>query len=465
MTLASSSRSLARQMGAWLVAAAVATTAVAGCSGSGDPPPKKDAADPGVGGSGGGFGGSGGGFGGSGGGSGGTGGGGAGGGTGGGGAGGGGMAGRDGGAGTGGGGAGGGGMAGRDGGGAGTGGGGADGGGMAGRDGGGAPGMSLLDNPTGPLPMDLKDVGLFTNFPDTTQANPRAFLFAPRYALWSNGLDKGRYLVLPQGQKINTTNREQWDFPVGTLLFKTFGFNDPAMGGKFRPVETRLIRRLMATGTRTDQWEFAVWEWAEDGQSATMLNIRNPKERMAVISGQTITHEIPSRTACRECHIANLITVIGFDELRLNAPLPGQTKTQLHEVIDRQWLTVPPRAPFAQITDTDPLRKQVREYVHGNCGHCHNGEESVENVTRVFDVRYTAAKPNAFLENTINKMTEGRTLPGTRIIPGNPDESRLWQGFARQAMAELKPMPPVGVQTADKEMVDKMRQWILSLRP
>lgn len=349
-----------------------------------------------------------------------------------------------------------GGTGGRDGGGGG-GAGGSDGGGTGGD---GAAGANLFDNPLAPLPMDLKDVGLFPAFPDQSRVNARAYLFAPRYALWSNGLDKVRYIVLPQGQKINTANREQWDFPVGTLFFKTFSFPDPAMGGKMRPVETRLIRRVLPTGPRKEQWEFSVYEWSEDGRSATLLNIRNPKDRQVTIGGQMITHEIPSRLACQECHIANFTAVIGFDELRLNAALAGQTKTQLQDVIDKQWLTVPPAAPHAQIVDTDPARKWIREYMHGNCGHCHNGGMTTESITRVYDLRH-----NAFVMNTVNKMTDGRTLPGTRIIPGNPDESRLWQALARQQVAELKEMPPIGVQAADMEAVEKLRQWIVSLRP
>src|SRR4030095_12044275 len=100
---------------------------------------------------------------------------------------------------------------------------------------------------------------------------------------------------------------------------------------------------------------------------------------------QKLTHQTPERLACYECHIANFTTVIGFDELRLNSVLPGQTKNQLQEVIDRQWLTVPPKAPFLDVVDTDPARKWIREYMHGNCGHCHNGGMTVEAITRVYD--------------------------------------------------------------------------------
>lgn len=320
----------------------------------------------------------------------------------------------------------------------------------------GPPVMSLLTDPLGTLPENLKDVGLFPAFPDLTKAHPRAFLFEPRYPLYSNGLDKLRHLVMPEGKKIDTANRELWDFPVGTLFFKTFSFKDPAMGGKDRPVETRLIRRIAGTGTRTEQWDFQVYEWSEDGKTATLLNIRNPKDRQVVINGQTITHQIPGRIDCRKCHIANFTTVIGFDELRLNGPLGAATKTQLQEVIDRQWLTAPPAAPHAQIVDSNPRRKWIREYMHANCGHCHNGGVTAEEITRVFDLR-----EKAFVANTVNKMTEGRTKSGLRIVPMKPDESILFLAVKNEMNEpELNRMPLVGVQVADKDAVARLREWI-----
>ena len=99
--------------------------------------------------------------------------------------------------------------------------------------------------------QNLKDVGLFPAFPDMTQVHPRAVGFKPRHELWSNGLGKARFAILPDGQKINSSTRDAWDFPIGTLFFKTF-FQDPGAGGKQRPVETRLIRRKATTGLPND---------------------------------------------------------------------------------------------------------------------------------------------------------------------------------------------------------------------
>ena len=111
--------------------------------------------------------------------------------------------------------------------------------------------------------------------------------------------------------------------------------------------------------------------------------------------------------------------------------------------------------------DTDLRRKGIREYFHANCGHCHNGGMTTESIDRVFDLR-----EKAFVTSTINKMTEGRTKTGIRIVPGNPMDSILFLAFSRESNdAELNRMPLVGVQFVDKPAVEKLREWIMSLPP
>ncbi len=174
---------------------------------------------------------------------------------------------------------------------------------------------------------------------------------------------------------------------------------------------------------------------------------------------QPVRHAIPSRIECHKCHIANFTAIIGFDELRLNGMLAGATKTQLQDVIDKGMLTAAPTNPRRDITDTNPQRLFVRQYCHANCGHCHNGGMTTESIDRVFSLR-----EDMFVANTINKRTEGRTKPGIRIVPGQPNMSILYEAIARESNdPELNRMPLVGVQLVDKDAVAKFRDWIMSL--
>jgi hypothetical protein len=333
----------------------------------------------------------------------------------------------------------------------------------------GGPVTSLLDNPTGPMPKDLKDVGLFTAFPALTTVDPRAFAFEPRYPLWSNGLEKARYAVLPAGKKIDNTIKDAWEFPVGTLMFKTFSFKDPAMGGKLRPVETRVVRRVADTGAVEDQWGFEVYQWNDAGTAATLADIRKVIPRQVTVDGETFTHNIPNIKMCWNCHIANKAPVIGFDELRLNYKPAPATTTFLDQIVAKQWLTKPPVAPLLEVTGgRTPLEKSVMEYLQANCAHCHNGEA----MPRQPGARYPMLdlRWDKLIKSTVNVMTMSvGTASGTRIVPGDPSKSILL--LAMKAIAdpaansEVKPMPTVGVDHMDKKAVDMVEMWIKGLTP
>jgi hypothetical protein len=320
---------------------------------------------------------------------------------------------------------------------------------------------TLLDNPVGDLPQDLVDVGIYTAIPSLTMTDPRAFYYEPKHALWSNGLDKSRFMILPKGAKIDTSVRDAWNFPVGTLFVKTFSYRD-AMG-KVIPIETRLIRRVSDTGEVFEQWTFDVYEWNAQATGAKLIDIKLRTARQAIVDGKTITHNIPKLADCWNCHIANKTPIIGFDELRLNSTLQGQTQVQLDKVIAGGWLSAAPVKPWAAITDPNPLQQQVFQYIQGNCVHCHNGEERLEP-----GARYPALDlhPDKILKNTVNVMTMTvGTASGYRIVPGDPMKSILFLGVSRQGSTEVKPMPLVGVDVVDAKAVEMLRQWITALKP
>ena len=117
----------------------------------------------------------------------------------------------------------------------------------------GPPANSLVAQPELELPGSLSDVGLFRDLSKQTPYDV-AMAYEPVWPLWSNGSAKQRYLVLPKGVRVDTTDPERWRYPVGTLLFKTFSFE---FDGASRPVETRLMRRSV------DGWDFATYLWNE----------------------------------------------------------------------------------------------------------------------------------------------------------------------------------------------------------
>lgn len=288
---------------------------------------------------------------------------------------------------------------------------------------------------SGPLPERLSESGWFDPA-DRDHLHPRAIPFAPAYPLWSNGSEKHRFLLLPEGVRVDNTVRGEWAFPVGTLVVKTFSYDE-------QPVETRVLRHT------EDGWELRAYAWDEDGLDATLLDGSEPTLRTVSVDGETFEHAIPSERQCRTCHEANGSMVIGFSELQL----ARDGASVIEALADRDVFLEPAPAALEHIDIDDALTHDAVGYLQGNCVHCHNGTPGPANA---FDMRHPVA-----LENLVGVMTTSRAVePGLRVAPGDPDASALYRLFAGSAELE---MPPLGVQRRDAEAAERLRQWIASL--
>src|SRR5688500_61397 len=79
-----------------------------------------------------------------------------------------------------------------------------------------------IDAPPDANPLATLDgTGLCLNA-GCTQINPDALEYEPRFQLWADGATKRRWMQLPTGTKIDTTNMDRWVFPIGTKFWKEF---------------------------------------------------------------------------------------------------------------------------------------------------------------------------------------------------------------------------------------------------
>jgi hypothetical protein len=301
------------------------------------------------------------------------------------------------------------------------------------------------------LPSSLRDVGLYPDPGNLNVVVDTAVAYVPMWPLWSNGLTKHRYVILPDGATIDTSDRENWTFPAGTLAFKTFVVADPGDPDGWRPYETRVMRRL------DDRWEFASYLWNDRGTAASLHDMRLPVPvEVTLEDGTTITHEVPNQLQCRKCHESNPSHALGLSELQLNHGAPS---TELVRFSDLGLIDSVPADPM-EIVHEDALTRDVLGYFVGNCTHCHNGSDGP---SASFDLRGEAG-----LTNTIDRPTESSaTIAGIRVVPGNPDESVLWRAVAGddRGAEELKLMPPVGVQHLDADGIELIARWIETLEP
>src|SRR5690349_12770363 len=63
-------------------------------------------------------------------------------------------------------------------------------------------------------PFMLSSVGLYRDIA-SKELRPDLHPYEPRYALWSDGADKKRWLYLPPSAAIDTADPDHWQFPVG----------------------------------------------------------------------------------------------------------------------------------------------------------------------------------------------------------------------------------------------------------
>ena len=111
------------------------------------------------------------------------------------------------------------------------------------------------DAAVGELPERLSATGLFAG-QEAESLAPDVRSFRPRFELWSDGASKRRWIWLPPGTRIDSSDMDAWQFPVGTKLWKEFT-RDAVR------VETRLLER------RPSGWIGLAYLWQNEGRDAT----------------------------------------------------------------------------------------------------------------------------------------------------------------------------------------------------
>lgn len=285
-----------------------------------------------------------------------------------------------------------------------------------------ACGSSLGLRPGDPLPEKLSDL------PYLTATDVQSF--TPEWPLWSDGLDKERYIYLPRYTRIRAGDAgpsawRDWQWPDGALLLKTFSLDG-------EPVETRGLYKV------DGEWDYAVWKW--EGGDATQLSM------LESVTVEGASHTIPDRIGCRLCH-------------EVGGGVLGFQPAQIADFSDYRSLfkDVPDPEPVgADDPDMDSATREVLGSFVGNCVHCHDG---LGGDGHSFDL-----SPSMALENTVNVSTSSTTASGIRIVPGSPEESMLFLAVSGEHDdQEIRSMPPLGVDVRDAAQVELLRSWITDL--
>ncbi len=275
-----------------------------------------------------------------------------------------------------------------------------------------------------------------------------ALEYEPAYPLWSDGAVKGRWLILPPGELVDTSDMDRWQVPVGTKLFKEFLVEG-------RRIETRLIER---TGPGDDDYFMGAFLWQEDGLDAVYVQ---EGQRNALGTN----HDVPRAVKCWECHAGEPGRIIGFSAMQLSHQGAGLT---LDSLVQSQLLSQPPAPGTTYPVPGNPTTAAAIGYLHANCGHCHNEQgpayADVDMVLRL-DVAEIDPATSRLLLSTLSVDLEKWAVEPyqVRIDPGVPALSAVLARMGRRG--GLDQMPPLGTEVVDDDALAIVEAWIQSLTP
>ncbi|HEX4403979.1 MAG TPA: hypothetical protein VH560_04075 [Polyangia bacterium] len=305
--------------------------------------------------------------------------------------------------------------------------------------------------PSPPLPyarpsyVHLAETGLYSDF-STKAIAADAVAFAPTYKLWSDAADKRRWVRLPPGTQIDTSDMDHWVFPVGTKLWKEF-----SLGGVL--LETRLVERY---GTGPDDYWLGAFVWTADGSDATF----------AIDGAQNLNgtpHDAPAQKDCGDCHRGDVGRVMGLSAVQMSR---ADNPPALRELAAMGWLSAPPKDPLGFPVPGDATTAAALGYLHANCGHCHNENGTAWSDTTML-LRWTAADRDAATSAVVASIVDqplqywrGGTIK-LRVDPGAPAMSAL---IARMSTRGSKDqMPPLATEIIDPAGIAAVGAWISGL--
>ncbi len=301
--------------------------------------------------------------------------------------------------------------------------------------------------------------------------------YEPASSLFTDYAKKKRFVWMPPNTKaIYNNDNTVLELPVGSVLIKTFYYENVQPDNTTKIMETRIMIRK-STG-----WIFAEYIWnpqqteANLDLSGSTLPISWKDENNVVKSAN---YKFPNQVQCIICHKSTTNSIISHtpigikpQNLNTNYTFSTETKNQLSKWIELGNLNnfnLPGQensvVNYKDATKSIELR--ARSYVDINCAHCHQTDKFCE--YRPMRFAFSETGPNNPLAQTnmgvcVNTFDiQGTTLENyPKIVLGrNINQSMMY--FRMNTTDETYRMPLHGRTIIHTEGVALIKQWINSL--
>ena len=316
---------------------------------------------------------------------------------------------------------------------------------------------------------NLSDYGIFQGRMADLIPADELISYSISTPLFSDYSEKQRLIFLPPGLKIAFRDSGVFDFPIGSVIVKTFfyphDFRDPEKGKRI--METRLLVH------RRTGWEGLPYI-LNPSQTEAILEIAGGRQAVSWIDNQgnnkELEYSVPNKNQCKACHEnGGKMKLIGPKALYLNCDFSyksGRENQLIHwaktgKLTGFDSETTLSNSPVWNDSTTGNLETRARAYLDINCGHCHNpggqGGSSGLNLT--------------FGEKNWNHLGvckmpiaagQGSGRLKYSILPGVPDSSIIIYRMNSTKLNEM--MPEIGRQMIHEEGVALIREWIFTLQ-
>jgi uncharacterized repeat protein (TIGR03806 family) len=351
----------------------------------------------------------------------------------------------------------------------------------------------------------LSDYNLFSDAADPTSGpNENGIPYDLSTPLFTDYATKYRFVFVPEGEVAIYSEHEVIEFPVGTVLVKTFSM--PADTASRGVNETNIETRLLIH--RANGWTALPYYWDSASDASYIVTGKTIADVTITHDGAPLTFDygVPQKNQCTNCHAVvpvldkndptdnrkSIFKPIGPKARFLNTDYDygTQIKNQLTHWEDEGILTSSPvdktsisSAPiFKDATDISTLTNEeltvmARGYLDINCAHCHRDGLTIPTPN------YAGAAGDSGLTVEFNRDFD--TEPGrfgvckTAVAGGYPADEGGYNQYPRDVIPEhadrsyllyrmntndgRHKMPELGRASIHTEGVELIRAWINAL--
>ena len=281
--------------------------------------------------------------------------------------------------------------------------------------------------------------------------------------LFSDYATKHRFVFTPPGTKAVYNADDAFNFPIGTVIAKTFGFGTPE-----RVVETRLLVH------RAYGWVGLPYVWRENHSEADLV-LGGALVDLSFNQGPRLIqtrYPIPNANQCLTCHAGDTDDMhpIGPKASLLNKShdytngranqLSEWTRLGILEGAPKDP-TEAPRLPTWDDKSDGTVTQRARAYLDVNCAHCHSPTGLARNTGLFLDAAVTNETAIGICKPPIAAGIGAGNLRYD-IVPGKPRMSIMT--FRMSSVHAKKKMPQIGRSVVHTEGVELISQWIKGLK-